>query len=276
VIGMAGELDEVIEAVNRTARRIERSEQNRRRLLADVAHELRTPLATLAAYVEGLEDGVATLDAETSDILKAQTARLSRLTEDLAAISTADEPEPSLRLAPTRPEELVRAAVASVARRFDDKGVALAGAAAPELPTVEVDADRIGQVLGNLLDNALRHTPGGGRVTVLARVAPSTEQAGIERAGVELVVEDSGEGVAARDLARIFDRFYRVEPARNGAADHAGSGIGLAIAKALVEAQDGRIRCRSAGPGHGSSFIVSLPAMAATSSNLHECPQTGG
>lgn len=247
--GLGTEFDELIASFNHMAMRLQRSEESRRRLLADVTHELRTPVATLAAYIEGLEDGIAILDAQTSSLLKAQTARLARLTDDMAAVSLADEYPPPLHRQRTDLAALVRSAAATLTDRFAIRGVTFTVVAAEALPAVDVDPDRIGQVLTNLLDNALRHTAAGGSVTVSMKpVGPR----------VDLAVTDTGDGIDAEHLPLVFDRFYRVDTARNR-SDGRGSGIGLAIVKNLVDSHGGQIRALSRGPGHGSTFIVSLP-----------------
>jgi two-component system, OmpR family, sensor histidine kinase BaeS len=247
--GLGPEFGELADAFNSMAGRLGSVEQTRRRLLADLAHELRTPVTTLAAYVEGLQDGVATLDADTAAVLRAQTKRLGRLAEDISAVSRAEEHQLELHVASISPEQLVAEAVAAAAGRYAHKGVQLAGDPAAGVPTVQVDPERIAQVLGNLLDNALRHTPPGGTVTVAAKRSG---------AGVELVVTDTGEGIPAEHVAHVFERFYRADLARDRA--HGGSGIGLAIAKAVVEAHGGQITASSAGAGRGSVFVLRLPA----------------
>ncbi len=247
--GLGAEFDEVADAFNQMAGRLERVDESRRRLLADLAHELRTPVATLAAYLEGLEDGVATLDADTTAVLRAQTTRLERLAADIAAVSAAEAHEFSLHARPVAPSDLVAAAVGAAAERYAGAGVALGGSVATGLPAVLVDPDRLAQVLGNLLDNALRHTPSGGSVLLGA--------SSLDAARVRISVTDSGEGIAAEHLPRVFERFYRVDAARD--RGHGGSGIGLAIVKALVEAHGGRVGVTSAGPGQGATFTVDLP-----------------
>jgi signal transduction histidine kinase len=251
--GLGSEFSRLAGAFNAMAGRLEAVEGTRRRLLADLAHEMRTPVATLDAYLEALEDGVATLDTETAGILRAQTVRLTRLAEDVAAVSRAEERQLELHTEPTDPHELVSAAVAAASDRFAAKGVALLAHPAHDVARVVVDRERIGQVLGNLLDNALRHTPTGGTVTVASRPG--------EGDLVALTVTDTGDGIPAEHLAHVFERFYRVDASRDRA--HGGSGIGLAIAKALVEAHGGRITVTSPGPGGGSTFTVLLPAAAA-------------
>lgn len=235
-------------AFNTMASAISGTETTRRRLLADLAHELRTPLATLDAYLEGITDGVIEADGETLNLLTAQTARMQRLTEDISALSRAEEHQLELRRVPTDPTDVVAAAVASAQTRYATKGVRLLASATPNLPTINVDVDRIGQVLGNLLDNALRHTPAGGRVTVSADATDSW---------VRFVVADTGDGIPAEHLVHVFERFHRVDAARD--RRHGGSGIGLAIVRALVHAHGGTVRADSPGLGRGAAFAFTVP-----------------
>ena len=233
---------------NQLAERLEHTEDTRRRMLSDLAHEMRTPLATVNAHLEGIEDGIREADASTLEIIRNSTTRLRRLAEDIGAVSRAEEGRLRIepRVVPAR--VLVSTAVKSAQDRFDARGVGL-HVHADSGRRVLVDPDRLGQVLTNLLDNALRHTPPNGTVTV------SCTDSG---PAVELTVADTGDGIAAEHLDRVFDRFYRVDAARDRV--HGGSGIGLSIAKALVEAHDGTIAAASPGPGRGSTFTVRLAA----------------
>jgi signal transduction histidine kinase len=248
--GIGAEYAELTTSFNAMAARLESVESTRRRLLADLAHEVRTPVATLDAYLDGLEDGVVPVDDASLAVLRAQTARLARLAEDVTAVSNAEEGLLDMQRRPTRPSDVVSAAVASAGEEYAAKGVSLYRDVEADLPYVSVDADRIGQVLANLLGNALRHTPQGGSVSVSARREPG--------GGVVLTVADTGEGIPAEHLPHVFERFYRVDRARNRA--HGGSGIGLAIVKAIVEAHGGTATAQSAGTGTGASFGVHLPA----------------
>jgi two-component system sensor histidine kinase BaeS len=248
--GLGPEFDELAWGFNQMAGRLGSVEATRRRLLSDLGHEMRTPVATLEAYLEALEDGVATLDADTAELLHTQTRRLARLSEDISAVSRAEEGQVRLDMRMVQPRALVGAAVDSFAEAFTSKDVRLLTQIPARLPDVRVDPDRMGQILGNLLDNALRHTPAGGQVTISA--APSRTGD-----GVELSVADSGDGIPAEHLPNVFDRFYRVDTARD--REHGGSGIGLAIAKALAEAHGGQISVTSPGTGQGSTFGILLP-----------------
>jgi signal transduction histidine kinase len=249
--GLGGEFATLTGSFNAMASQLANVEQTRRRLLADLAHEMRTPVSTLDAYLEGLEDGVVSVDTKTLRMLRSQTGRLARLADDITAVSRAEERQLELNSREVEPAELLGTAVRAVAGRFAERGVTLVADIAPRLPTVSVDPDRIGQVLGNLLDNALRHTPTGGRVSVAARAVESG-------AAVEFVVTDTGDGIPVESLPHLFERFYRVDRARDRA--HGGSGIGLAIVKALVEAHGGWVRVHSNGLGCGATFAFAIPA----------------
>ncbi|NMD96630.1 two-component sensor histidine kinase [Rhodococcus sp. BL-253-APC-6A1W] len=248
--GLGREFDDLALTVNELARRLEATESTRRRMLADLGHEMRTPIATLDSYLEALDDGVRTLDDDTRQILRAATHRLGRLAQDITAVSRAEEHLTRIRPVPTTTGALVTAAVDAVRERYDSKGVALHSRITDSM-VVTADPDRIGQVLGNLLDNALRHTPPGGTVTIT-----STR----DRDRVEITVSDTGEGIAPDHLDHLFDRFYRADTARD--RRHGGSGIGLTITRALVEAHHGRIRAHSDGPGRGARFTIELPVIA--------------
>lgn len=249
---MGREFDELVHAFNQMAARLEESENLRHRLLADVAHEVRTPVATLNAHLEGLEDGVVEAGPETFAVLRAQSARLTRLAEDLAAVTKAESGELALSPVPTDPGELVHLAHLAARDRAEAAGIALTADVEPDLPRIPADPERMAQVLGNLVDNALRHTPAGGRVTISARRDP-----GRLRTHVTLAVADTGEGIAAEHLPHVFERFYRADTARDRTSG--GSGIGLAITRALVEAHGGSVAARSAGVGAGATFTVTLP-----------------
>lgn len=242
------ELTTLAAAFNEMASSLESAEVRRRQLLSDLAHELRTPLATIEGYVEGVRDGVLPPNAETWTVLETESGRLRRLVDDLQKVSRAEERQLDLDLRPTPPMELIAAAVQAASPAYTTKGVTLVTSVPETLPELVVDPHRIGEVLGNLLENALRHTPAGGRVTVAA------ECRGDE---IELSVSDSGEGIAPEHLARIFERFYRVDSGRT--RERGGSGIGLAISRALVESHGGQIRAECDGPGAGTRFVIALP-----------------
>lgn len=257
--GAGPELDTLAHSFNLMAERLERVEDTRRRLLSDLAHEMRTPLATLQVYVEGLEEGVASWDDETSRIVSSQVQRLTRLALDLDDVSRAEEGRIALELDSRPVSEVLESARDLAQVPYAAKGVQLVvDPGTPGLNT-RVDRQRIGQVLGNLLSNALRHTPGGGRVTLSAHASSGR---------VVIEVSDNGEGLTAEQLAHVFERFYRGDSARD--RDHGGSGIGLTISKAIVEAHGGAISVRSDGLGRGSTFTVSLPAAPPTAADRHD------
>ena len=249
--GLGLEFDALASGFNQMASRLGSVERTRLRLLADLGHEIRTPVATLEAYLEALDDGVATLDAETAELLRAQTRRLARLSEDISSVSRAEEGQVRLDLRSAQPASVVAAAVDGAAAAYKAKGVPLLTRIPNRLPDLRMDPDRMAQVLGNLLDNALRHTPPAGTVTVSAT---SSARTGV----VELWVADTGDGIPTEHLPHVFERFYRVDTARDRA--HGGSGIGLAIAKALVEAHGGQLSVTSSGTGQGSTFRILLPS----------------
>ncbi|MFN8499148.1 MAG: ATP-binding protein [Anaerolineae bacterium] len=234
---------------NRMAEELETAEQRRVALIGDVAHELRTPLSTIEGYTEGLLDGVVQPAPEIWAVLHDEVGRMRRLVQDLQELSRAEAGRLPLAMSPQAPAFLVEQAVTRIRPQFADKDISLSANVSPDLPPVQADPDRIIQVLINLLGNALRYTPPGGSVAVTAKV----------RADVVMFrVTDTGVGIAPEHLPHLFERFYRVDKARSRALG--GSGIGLTIAKALIEAQGGRIWADSAGPGQGATFSFSLPA----------------
>jgi len=244
-----GELGEVAAAFNGMAEALERGEVERRRLVADLAHELRTPLSNLRGYVEALEDGVFEFDDTTRSALGRQVERLERLVADLATLHDVEAGQLSIAIAPTDVAALAVAGVAAVQMRFADKGVALTCAPPASGAWACADAVRTGQVLENLLDNALRHTPADGRVTVAVTTVAE---------GVRVEVRDTGPGVPTRDREAVFRRLYRGDAARRAEVG-VGSGVGLTIAKALMERQGGTIGVGEA-PGGGAAFWFTLPA----------------
>lgn len=247
------ELGDLARHFNQMAATLEQTEERRRQLLADIAHELRTPLASIQGYMEGLADGVFPPDPSTYELVHREAARLQRLVRDLAEVSRVEAGQVSVHPQPTPPSALIEAATARLRPQFEDKGVQLltpAGPTAPELPPVAADPDRIVQVLINLLGNALHYTPSGGRVQVWAEPAAGGTM-------VRFVVTDTGIGIPPEHLPHIFDRFYRVDKSRSRVGG--GSGIGLTIARHLVEAHGGEIQAHSPGPGRGATFSFTLP-----------------
>lgn len=245
------EFDQLTSTVNQLAQRLEGVETTRRRMLADLAHEMRTPLATIEAHLEAIEDGLRQLDDPTLAVLRGSTHRLGRLAHDVTAVSRAEEGQLEISARPTDPAALIDAAALAARAAFDSKGVCLTTVAV-DTPLLSADPERMAQVLANLLDNALRHTPAGGTV--------SLETSSPDPRWVEITVRDTGEGITPEALAHVFDRFYRADAART--RDQGGSGIGLTITRALVAAHHGAITARSGGKGAGATFTVRLPAAA--------------
>ena len=246
----ADELGELSQRFNAMARALEEAERRRMEVISDVSHELRTPLSTIRGYMEGLAEGVVEPSEETWTLLYAEFERLGRLVDDLRRLSRAEAGRLDLSLAPVSPVEAVRLAVGGMLPLFDEKRVELKSLVAGNLPSVLADVDRVVQVLSNLLSNALRHTPDGGWVVVEA------EAGGDE---VTFEVTDIGTGIAPEHLERIFERFYRVDKSRSRGEARGGSGVGLAISRALVEAMGGRIWVESPGLGEGATFAFTLP-----------------
>lgn len=241
------EIRQLAHNFNQMAAGLEAAERHRRNLTADVAHELRTPLSNIQGYLEAIKDGLIQPTPETIDTIHGQARHLSRLVEDLRLLAQVDAGALELQRAPTRMDELLPSCLEAVRPRADAKGVALILDADPSLPEAHLDATRIAQVVANLLENAITHTPPGGQVTVAARAAAGA---------IEISVADTGRGIPAEDLPRIFDRFYRADPSRARATG--GAGLGLTIARRLTEAHGGRIEAQSA-PHRGARFTISLP-----------------
>lgn len=248
------ELDELAQlavSFNQMAAKLEQIETTRRELIGNVAHELRTPLATIKGSTEGLIDGVLPAEASTFQQIYREADRLQRLVCDLQELSQVEAGAFELSIRPVPVRILVEATVARLGRQFEEKGVALEADVPSDLPPVQVDEGRIVQVLLNLVGNALQYTPAGGQVRVTVRRP---------EADVRISVSDDGIGIAAEHLTLIFARFYRVDKSRSRVGG--GSGIGLTIAKHLVDAHGGRIWAESPGPGQGSTFTITLPTAA--------------
>lgn len=246
----ADEIGELAGSFNQMADSLESTERRRLELVGDVAHELRTPLATLDGYLEGLQDGVVEAGAPTWRLLRRETTRLSHLIDDLQQLWRAEA-----RQLPLSMERVdVRAVLASALERFESRAHEHGSELRLELPggelAVHADPDRLAQVLDNLVSNAIRYSPTG---------APVTLGADVDRGEVVIGVRDHGPGLSAEQRERVFERFYRADPSRARALG--GSGIGLSIARALSEAMGGRIWAESEGPGRGSTFRVAFRRM---------------
>jgi signal transduction histidine kinase len=241
------EIGELGRSFNSMAAGLERAEQQRKNLVADVAHELRTPLSNIQGYVEAMRDGVLEPNEETLNTVHAQTLHLARLVEDLRLLAQTESADFRLHLEPESPGDVIRHAVEGFRARSSSMDVGLLMDIPDELPMLHIDRTRISQVLGNLLENGVRHSPSGGEVNVGARLTAGR---------VVVTVADGGDGIAPEDLAHVFDRFYRADPSRTRATG--GAGLGLTIAKKIVEAHGGEIRAESV-EGQGSTFIFDLP-----------------
>lgn len=243
-----GEVRELAIAFNAMAEDLARADELRRNLTADVAHELRTPLSVIRGKLEGVLDGVYPPTPEHLEPILEEADLLTHLVEDLRLLAEAEAGQLALEKRAMDVGDLLRDAQVNFSPQASDKGVTLAIDLPPELPDAIADRRRIVQVLGNLVTNALRHTPEGGRVTL---------SAGVDEGMVRVTVTDTGVGIAAKDLPYIFERFWRGEKSRSRAGG--GTGLGLAIARQLVEMHGGRIGVESA-PGEGSRFWFTLPA----------------
>jgi signal transduction histidine kinase len=246
----SGDMRRLVRSFNRMARELQRADQQRRNLTADVAHELRTPLHVIQGNLEGILDGVyppseghlrATLD---------ETRQLARLVEDLQTLSLAEAGALPLQMEQVEVADLLSDVITSFSSQAESQGVALRQEVEgdPDQLVLQADPQRLEQVMANLVVNALRHTPRGGRIVLRAEKLEGA---------VRLLVSDTGEGIPPEDLPFIFDRFWRGDRSRSH-ADGASSGLGLAISKQLVEAHGGRIEAESE-PGHGTSFTIDLP-----------------
>lgn len=245
---LGDDFDSLASAFNQMADRLESVETTRRRLFGDLAHEIRTPVSVLEAYLEAVVDGVRVLDRQALTMLREHTRRLVRFSDDVAALAQAEESHASIEPTSVAPQTLVETAVTAATDGFAAKGVALTTHVDNDLPALWVDPQRLGQVLGNLLDNALRHTFPGGRVDIAVES---------DHGGITITLTDDGDGIPAEHLPHVFERFYRADAARD--REHGGAGIGLAITKALVEAHHGHITATSRGPGTGATFKIVLP-----------------
>ena len=244
------ELAELSGSFNQMAEQLEQVESMRRQLVGDVSHELRTPLTAIKGYMEGLIDGVIPAEIETFQQIHTEADRLSRLVDDLQELSRVESKAYVLDLQAVDISLLVETALKRLAIQAREKQIELHSNLSPELPNIYADTDRITQVLTNLIGNAIGYTPAGGSVTV------SGSKHGDK---VQIAVTDTGIGISPQHLQHVFDRFYRVDKSRSRQTG-GGSGIGLTIARHLVEAHGGEILVESPGEGQGSTFIFTLQA----------------
>ena len=241
-----GELGELATSFNDMAGSLEATERRRLQLVGDVAHELRTPLTTLDGYLEGLEDGVIEPSAETWRLLRAEAGRLTRLVADLSELWRAEARQLVLRVEAVDIAAVAREVAEGFALLVAGRGIHVDVPSAPALALA--DRDRVAQILGNYVSNAIRHAPDGSTITVSSESSDGR---------MRLAVTDRGPGLAPDQLEAVFERFYRVDPARSRSAG--GSGVGLTIARALAEAMGGRAWAERPRDGVGVTFLLELP-----------------
>ncbi len=241
------EVGELARTFNTMAEEMARTEEIRRNLVADVAHELRTPLSNIRGYVEGIKDGLISPEAPTLESMHEEVLILTRLIEDLQDLALAESGQLALHRQQCDLDDLMRKAVSGVQLQADAKGVCIEVEVSDDA-AVQADPERIGQVLRNLLANAANYTPSGGEIRVM--VARRDDN-------VEVRVADTGAGIPEEELPYVFERFYRVDKSRSRATG--GVGLGLTIARRLVEAHGGRISVQSL-EGQGTTFTFTLPA----------------
>lgn len=247
------ELDELAQlalSFNQMAARLQQTETMRRQLIGDVAHELRTPLTAIMGSMEGLIDGVLVPETDTYMQIHHEAERMQRLVTDLQELSRVEAGAFTLNRQPVNLSIVFDTLVSRIGRQYEEKGVQLITWLPPDLPLIWVDEDRLGQVLMNLVGNALQYTPSGGKVVL---------NADRQDKNIVISVKDTGIGIAKEHLDLIFTRFYRVEKSRSRSMG--GSGIGLTIARHLVEAHGGRLWAESAGTGRGSIFYITIPLL---------------
>jgi two-component system, OmpR family, sensor histidine kinase BaeS len=240
------ELGELASSFNSMSADLEQASRLRRQMTADIAHDLRTPLSVILGYTEALNDGKLQTTPEIANTLHQEAQHLNRLIDDLRTLSLADAGELPLHRSLASPALLLERAASSYRMQATQQDITIRTESAPGLPAIYVDSQRIAQVLGNLVSNALRHTPAGGTVTLSAHM---------QSGAVILCVHDTGSGISPEDLPHVFERFYRGDRARTNNGE---SGLGLTIAKSIVEAHGGSVRVASQ-PGEGTAFAVRLP-----------------
>ncbi len=245
----ADELAQLAARFNQMAEKLNQIESMRRRLIGDVSHELRTPLTAIKGSMEGLMDGVLPANNETYQQIHAEADRLNHLVDDLQELSRVEARAYELDIRPLDVSALVRTVTKRLATHATSKRISLDFELTPGLPHVLADEDRAVQVLTNLTGNALQYTPEGGRITISAKRIDHE---------IQISVHDTGIGIPPEHLLHIFDRFYRVDKSRSRQSG-GGSGIGLTIARAFVQAQGGQIGVESKGDGLGSTFTFTLP-----------------
>jgi two-component system sensor histidine kinase BaeS len=241
------ELGRLAASFNQMSADLALANELRRQMTADIAHDLRSPLTVMAGYLEALRDGVLQPSAERFETMHQEALHLRRLVEDLRTLSLADSGELTLNREIVPPALVLEQAAAAYQHQAGQQGIDLSVQIGSPLPRITVDPDRVAQVLGNLVSNALRYTPPGGRISLGA-----TQQ----ESHVLLTVQDTGDGIPPDELSHVFERFYRGDAARQESGE--GSGLGLTIAKSIVELHNGTISVKSI-LGQGTTFTIVLP-----------------
>lgn len=244
------EVGQLAAAFNRMSTELQHLESSRRDLVANVSHELKTPIAAIRAHLENLLDGVEEPDPATLQVMLVQSERLGRLVEQLLDLSRLESGEVPLKRAEVPVAGLVSQVVSEIEVARPGAGIHIEKRIPEDIPPIDADPERVHQVLFNLVENAVRFTPEGGEVTIAAER---------HNGSVHISVSDTGVGIGQEHLPRLFERFYRVDPARS--REDGGTGIGLAIARSVVEAHGGHIHAQSE-PGRGSTFTFDLPVAA--------------
>ncbi len=243
------ELGQLAHSFNQMAENLEQVELMRRQLIADVSHELRTPLTAIQGSMEGLLDGILLANPETYQQIHQEAGRLARLVDDLQELSRVEAGAAPLEIKPAQLGSLIQTTIKRLTSQASKKKIDLIADLPADLPLVPLDEARITQVLTNLVSNALQYTPEGGSIHILTRQTKDE---------IQVSIADTGIGIPAEHMTHLFTRFYRVDKSRSRQAG-GGSGIGLTIARHLVESHGGRIWVESLGEGQGSTFTFSLP-----------------
>jgi two-component system sensor histidine kinase BaeS len=241
------EIGQLASAFNSMSQEVARVNQLRRQMTADIAHDLRTPLTVISGYIESMRDGDLKPTPDRFALIYSEIERIQNLVGDLRTLSLADTGELSLNVQSISPKNFLEHASSLFRHQAELQNVSIDVKASPDLPEIQVDEARMIQVLGNLITNALRYTPAGGKVTLSARSSEDT---------LEICVQDTGEGIAADELPHIFNRFHRGDKSRH--SETGETGLGLAIVKALVELHGGSTSAESS-PDQGTTICLSFP-----------------